>query len=98
MNDRSAELDSLDWILPTMFDQRSTHEHDWREPIKQAEFAHGVGDVDIGGSGRQLLARTQRDAQPTSRDAAGDSLAAIGVEPHEDCEQRGNEPRNSLLR
>ena len=59
MNDRRAELDRLDRILPAMFDQRSAHEHDRRQPIEQSQFAHGVGDVDVGGRRRQLLARTQ---------------------------------------
>ena len=66
MHDRRAELDRLDRILPAMLDQRSAHEHDRRQPVEQSQFAHGVGDVDIGGRGRQFLARAQRHVQAGS--------------------------------
>ena len=67
VHDRGAELDRLDRILPAMRHQRAAHEHDRRQAIEQPEFAHGVGDIDVGRRGRQFLARAQADAQARRR-------------------------------
>ena len=37
MDHRSAELDRLDRILSAVLDQRSTHEHDRRQPVEQPQ-------------------------------------------------------------
>ena len=67
MHDRCAELDRLDRILSAMRHQRTAHEHDRRQPVEQSQFAHGVGDIDVGGRGRQFLARAQRDLHARHR-------------------------------
>ena len=67
VDDRRAELDRLDRILSAMLDQRSAHEHDRRQPVEQSQFAHGVGDIDIGGGDGQFLARAQAGLQASLR-------------------------------
>eukprot|EP01035_Chromulina_nebulosa_P000299 gene299-419_t len=47
VDDGGAELDRLDRILAAMRHQRAAHEHDRRQPVEQAELAHGVGDVPL---------------------------------------------------
>ena len=56
VDDRGAELDRLDRILPAVLDQRAAHEHDRRKAIEQAELAERVGDIDVG-HGRRQFAR-----------------------------------------
>ena len=66
MQDGDAELGRLDRILPAMADQRAADEHDRREPIDQTEFAHRVGDIDVGvGQGSSPRERTAAPSPAT---------------------------------
>ena len=47
VQDSGAELYRLDRVLPAVFHQRSAHEDYRRQPIDQAELAHGVGHIDL---------------------------------------------------
>ena len=102
MHDRRAELDRLDRILSAMRHQRAAHEHDRRQPIEQSEFAHGVGDVDVGGrasaipraSAGRRAGRTPRSCGRSprrDRDAAARSRsAATGrIPPASDAPRAG---------
>ena len=74
-----------------MRNQRPSHEHDRRQPVEQPQLAHGIRDIDIGGRGGQLLARTQGHMQAGSRDGAGDGLATGRMPRHDHAEQRWKE-------
>ena len=88
VHDRGAELDRLDRILAAMRDQRAAHEHDRRQPVEQPQFAHGIGDIDVGGRDRQFLARAQGYMQAGRRDRARDALTTVRMPGHDHAQQR----------
>ena len=47
MQDRAAELGGLDRVLPALPGKRFADEHHAGEPVKQAEFADRVADIDF---------------------------------------------------
>ena len=98
VHDGGAELDRLDRILPAMRHQRAAHEHDRRKTIEQAEFAHGVGDIDVRRRGRQFLARAQVHAQARCDNEARNRSATVGMPRHDHGEQPRKEPGERLVR
>ena len=96
VHDRGAELDRLDRILAAMRHQRAAHEHDWRKPIEQAEFAHRVGDIDVGrGVGNSSRERSDAfsRAASTSRAIAGPRSGCRGTITVSSC---GKSPASAL--
>ena len=87
VQDRGAELGGLDRVLSAMPHQRAADEHDRREAVDQAEFAHRVGDIDVGARVRQLAARAQRGVEPRRLRDLGDAGAALGMARHDDRQQ-----------
>ena len=74
-----AELGGFDRILPAMFDQLAADENDRRQAIDEAEFTHGVGDINVGGRIGQFAARAQADVKPGGARDFGDFDAAFGM-------------------
>ena len=98
VQDGGAELGGLDRVLPAVLDQRAADEDDRREAVDQAELAHGVGHVDVGGRARQFAARTQSRRQPRRRRQLLDARPALGMARRDQRQQAGEIAAQSFMR
>ena len=84
-----AELGRLNRVLPAVGCERTSHKDNRGNAVNETQFAHGIGNVDVGRGARQFAARAQPDRQMSGTGDFEDARTALGVARRNDREQPG---------
>lgn len=89
-NDGIAHAGRFHKVLTAVRNQRTADEYQRRQVIPDADFADGVGDINVGLGGYRLAFGAQRRGQAEVVEVLLNFGTAIGVARRHNCQQSGN--------